>query len=47
MEIYNQKVKSAKKAERVASARYNEVLLAMRKELKEVTRPIKEKYEPI
>ncbi len=42
-----QKVKSAKKDDRVAWAKYYEMLWAMEKELEEATRPIKEKYEPI
>ena len=42
-----QEVKSAKKDDRVASAKRYEMELAMERELEEATRPIKEKYEPI
>lgn len=42
-----QKVKSAKKDNRVASAKRFEMELAMERELEEATIPIKEKYEPI
>lgn len=42
-----QEVKSAKKENRVAWAKLYEMELAMRKELKEAIKPIKEKYEPI
>lgn len=42
-----QEVKSAKKDERVAWARYYEMAVAMKREMEEATRPIKEKYNPI
>lgn len=42
-----QEVKSAKKEERVANARYYNMVRAMEKELEGATKPIKDKYEPI